>query len=501
VFQIGVERFETHDNKFFLYVPGNSTPLEYPASSVKGINVPCQSGQTQSNQNASSGTNEFGIQGSNTIGERLMPMLVEAYGTKKFGMKPTSKLTGNEEQQIIVKNAGGTNAIIDLQSHGSGTAAPGLLESKAIIGMASRRLNADEQKKLADKFNTDILAPGNEHVLALDGLAVIVNPTNSVKQLTLEQIAQIFSGEITNWHDVGGADMPINIYRRDNKSGTFDTFKSLVLQPSGGTKRDVSPQAKAFESSESLSDEVAHDPKGIGFIGLPYIGKNTPLSISSSCGIASSPSKFTVKNEEYPLARRLYLYTVGTPSNPTARELLEFALSDDAQPTVTDAEFVNQAIDFEEDELQRNWTQDVLANSSRTLGYDKPVPASEAGSFSRAMGQTRRTTIAFRFEKGSAQLDNRALQDVARLSRYLASPAMSGKRFFLVGFADSSGGWASNQHLATQRAVAVGLELQKAGLRVSRDNISAFSYMAPVACNDSDAGAAKNRRVEVWIER
>ena len=179
-----------------------------------------------------------------------MPMLIEAYGTKKYGMKPTSKLTGNEEQQIVLKNPSGAGTMIDLQSHGSGTAAPGLLEGKAIIGMASRRLTPEEEKKLADKFNTDILAPGNEHVLALDGLAVIVNPTNSVKQLTLDQIAQIFSGEITNWHDVGGADLPINIYRRDNKSGTFDTFKSLVLTPAGGTKRDMSPQAKQFESSE-----------------------------------------------------------------------------------------------------------------------------------------------------------------------------------------------------------------------------------------------------------
>ncbi len=500
--QIGVERFETHDNKFFLYVPGNSTALEYPASAVKGINVPCQAGGSSNTQNnVSSSSNEFGVQGSNTIGERLMPMLIEAYGTKKFGIKPASKLTGNEEEQITLKNSSGASTVVNLQSHGSGTATPGLLEGKAIIGMASRRLNADEQKKLSDKYNMDILAPGNEHVLALDGLAVIVNPTNSVKQLSLDQIAQIFSGEITNWHDVGGADLPINVYRRDNKSGTFDTFKTLVLQPSGGTKRDISPQAKPFESSESLSDEVAHDPKGIGFIGLPYIGKNTALSISSPCGIASSPSKFTIKNEEYPLARRLYLYTLGAPANPTARELLEFALSDDAQPTVTDAEFVNQAIDYEEDDLQNRWTQDVLNNSSRTLGYDKPIPASAANSFNRAMGQTHRTTIAFRFEKGSAQLDNRALQDVARLGRYLASPSMSNKRFYLIGFADSSGGWASNQNLATQRAVAVGLELQKTGLRVTRDNISAFSYLAPVACNESDAGAGKNRRVEVWIER
>jgi phosphate transport system substrate-binding protein len=498
-----VEKFESRDNKFFLYVPGGAAPLEYPASAVKGINVPCPAAETrQTQQNAPVGAPaEFGVQGSNTIGERLMPMLIEAFGARKFGVTPTTKLAASEEQQITLKTASGPAAVIDLKSHGSGTAAPALLDGKAVIAMASRRLNADEQKKLADRFQTDILAPGNEHVLALDGLAVIVNPDNPVRQLSLDQIARIFSGEITNWRDVGGSDTPINIYRRDNKSGTFDTFKALVLAPSGGVKRDMSSQAKSFESSEALSNEVAHDTGAIGFIGLPYVGKNTALAISSSCGIASGPSKFSIKNEEYPLARRLYLYTLGAPANPLAREFLDFALSDEAQPTVTDAEFVNQAIDFEDDDAQGRWAREAVNDPARTLGDDKPIPVAASRAFSRAIGDMHRTSVAFRFEKGSAQLDNRALQDVARLARYLASPAIAGKRYFIVGFADSTGGWQSNLRLSAQRADAVVDELRKAGVRAPKGNVASFSYMAPVACSDSDAGTARNRRVEVWIAR
>ena len=117
------------------------------------------------------------------------------------------------------------------------------------------------------------------------------------------------------------------------------------------------------------------------------------------------------------------------------------------------------------------------------------------------MEQAHRTTIAFRFEKGSAQLDNRALQDVARLARYLSAPAQAGKRYMIAGFADATGSWAANSRLADERARAVVGELRKAGIRVPRDSVVSFSYMAPVACNDSDAGAAKNRRVEVWIAR
>ncbi|MGP0061560.1 MAG: substrate-binding domain-containing protein [Beijerinckiaceae bacterium] len=501
--QISVEHFEVRDGKFFLYVPGSAKPLEYGSSAIKGINVPCQKEQPKPIAETAQPTvsGQFGIQGSNTIGERLMPMLIEAYAQRKFGMKPTNKLIGSEEQEITIMATTGTRAVIQLQSKGSGTATPGLLEGKAIIGMASRQLKPEEEKKLNEKFNIKILSPGNEHVLALDGLAVIVNSGNPVKELSLDKIAQIFAGEISNWHDVGGEDLPINLYRRDNKSGTFDTFKSLVMAPADGTKRDVSPQAKAFESSESLSDEVAHDPKGIGFIALPYIGKNTALGISSSCGIASTPSKFAVKSEEYPLARRLYLYTIGAPADPIARDLLDFALSDDAQPTVQEAEFIDQAVDFQDDDAQRRWAQDLTSDPSRTLPADKPVPRAALDEFGRVMDKAHRTTIAFRFEKGSAQLDTRAVQDVARLARYLSAPAQSGKRYMIAGFADSTGSWAANSRLALDRARAVVAELQKAGIRVPRDSVAPFSYMAPVACNDTEAGTRKNRRVEVWIAR
>ena len=182
--------------------------------------------------------------------------------------------------------------------------------------MSSRAANKDEIDKVTAQYNINLRAPGNEHVLALDGLAVIVNPDNPVKQLTLDQIARIFSGEFTNWKDVSlnGLDRPIKVHARDNKSGTYDTFVALVLAPPDQPKRQLTPQATRYESSESLSDAVAKDPGAIGFIGLPYINKNHPLNIASTCGLLSGPSKFTVKTEEYPLARRLYLYTIGTPT-------------------------------------------------------------------------------------------------------------------------------------------------------------------------------------------
>jgi phosphate transport system substrate-binding protein len=501
--KIGAERFETRDGKFLLYVAGGSEPLEYPANKVCSVNVePCACAPAPQPQPPgpapATDALHFGIHGSNTIGERLMPALIEAYARKAYGAAPVTKLGKPEEMEITINSGGAARAVIDFQSHGSGTAAKALSEGKAEIGMASRQLKQPEADLLKQAFNIDAYAPENEHVLALDGLAVIVNPQNPVQKLTLEQIGRIFSGQIVNWRDVGGPDLAISVYRRDDKSGTFDTFKALVLDPAGVK---ISPSARQFESSELLVEAAGKDPGGIGFIALPYVGKgNRALDIAAGCGLSSSASHFAVKSEEYPLARRLFLYTAGTPRNEEAAKILRFALSEDAQPVIADNEFVNLAIEFQPQDAQLAWAKGVIANPTLGVGADKQIPAVPLRGFTQAMNHMRRTTMEFRFRRASADLDTRAVQDVARLAAYLRAPENSRRTFYLVGFADGDGGWATNDGLAARRAESVARLLQRENVRVARGNIKTLSYLAPVACNDDEAGKAKNRRVEVWIE-
>jgi phosphate transport system substrate-binding protein len=502
--QIGVDRFEMKEGKFFLYVQGSADPLQYPATSVKGIDVPCTYVPAAATAPAPAPAPpsaptiaHFGIAGSNTIGERLMPMLIDAFGSKRLGMEPQSKITGKEEQEITLRSSSGTQAVINFAAHGSGTATPGLVEGKAVIGMASRALNDAETKLIDERFKVPIRAAGNEHVLALDGIAVIVHPENPVKLLTLEQIAKVFSGQIANWKDVGGADRPIHVLRRNNDSGTYDTFNTLVLSP---LKLQMSPQAAQYESSETLSSDVSKDADAVGFIALPYINKNRAVVIGSSCGITGSPSAFTVKNEQYPLARRLYLYTLGTPKESAANDLLKFALSDEAQPTIEDAEFIDQRVALQDEQDQRNWSVSVSANPEQGLPAGKLVPRDAIDDFTRFAYGARRSSVAFRFEKGSSQLDTRAVQDVGRLARFISGMGGS-KQFWIVGFTDADGGWAENLRLGKQRAAQVAGELTKAGVRVPAQNIRSQSYMAPTVCNDTDAAKGKNRRVEVWLEK
>lgn len=304
--QIKADRFEQRGDKFYLYVSGSTAPLEYAGADIAGINVPCQTSSRAAlavspvSAAAAAGKVDFAVHGSNTIGERLMPLLIEAYGQRLHGVRPTAKLGQPEEQELTLGAPGGPATTIELHAHGSGTSAKSILSGAAQIGMSSRRATDPEAQSIQSALGVDIRSPGSEHVLALDGLAVIVNPANPVRQLSLDQIAQIFAGQVTNWAAVGGSSAPIVVHRRDDKSGTYDTFNALVLAP---RKVKPSPQATAHESSETLSEAVFRDENAIGFIGLPYINRNTALPIAESCGITTAASRFTVKTEAYPLAR------------------------------------------------------------------------------------------------------------------------------------------------------------------------------------------------------
>ena len=247
---------------------------------------------------------------------------------------------------------------------------------------------------------------------------------------------------------MGGADRMIKVLRRDDKSGTFDTFKSLVLAPS---QMEIAPHLRAFEASEALSEEAARDVDAIGVDGMPYVNKNASVVIGSSCGIVGKASKFSVKTEDYPLARRLYLYTIGAPADAVARDFLRHALSDEAQPTIDEAEFVDQSVMFEDESEQSQWASAFAGDPKRGLPPGKVVPANTIAEFAKLTGATRRSSVILRFKEGSADLDNRAIGDVARLARFLKSPSLAGKSFYLVGFADANGDWAGNLGLARHR--------------------------------------------------
>ncbi|MFY9989453.1 MAG: phosphate ABC transporter substrate-binding protein, partial [Rhodoplanes sp.] len=248
------------------------------------------------------------LAGSNTIGAELAPRLLEAYA-KRNGSGDFEWRGEGEDHSLVARGQGGEFAA-DVSSHGSGTAPVQLAAGKADIGMMSRPIAAKEVAQLATIGFGKADTPGQEHVVALDGVVVLVNKANPVTQLSLADIQGLFSGAITDWSQVGGKPGPVHVYARDDKSGTYDTFKALVLKD-----KKLTGSAKRYEDSKELSDDVANDENGIGFVGFAYVRNARALAIGTECGLAYEPKEYAVKTEEYPLARRLFLYTPQKATN------------------------------------------------------------------------------------------------------------------------------------------------------------------------------------------
>lgn len=411
------------------------------------------------------------IQGSNTIGAELGPALVEGL-LQEQGLLKVHRETPDtiNEQRIVAQTAQGKRVVVEVAAHGSSTGFAALKNASADLAASSREIKDSELLNLQSLG--DLKSAAAEQVIAIDGLAIILHPDNPLQQLDTEQLARIFSGEVKTWEDLGGRGGAIHLYARDDQSGTYDTFKELVLSRRGKT---LSSAAKRFESSEQLSDAVSGDPQGIGFIGLPYVRQAKAVAIADGASQSMLPLSSLIATEDYPLSRRLFFYLPPDSSNPWAKALVAFAQSREGQLIVAANGFVSQTVH----------AMTVAPNALMPEGYQ---------SLSR---HAQRLTVNFRFEEGSANLDNKARQDLARVLDYIKRHEKTERAVTLVGFGDAKDDPARADLLSKLRAMAVRRELVKNGV-VLRE-VRGFGALMPVAANNADEGRIKNRRVEVWV--
>jgi glucose/mannose transport system substrate-binding protein len=264
------------------------------------------------------------LHGSNTIGKEIVPTLCEDF-LKYQGATSVQRRPGLREDEVDIEGVlpGESNQPVtfEIESHGSSTAFEDLARGQCDIGMSSRQVKHDEAERCASAGLGELSSPACENVIGLDGIAVLVHKNNPVISLTKQQLADIFTGRITDWSQVGGQAGPIYLYAPDEKSGTLDTFKSVIL----GT-RPLSFRASRFEDSVRLSEAVAADTNGIGFAGRTFTRNCKAVAIPDASGKPQLPSTFAISMGDYPLSRRLYLYTPANTQNKWARKFVEFAL-------------------------------------------------------------------------------------------------------------------------------------------------------------------------------
>jgi phosphate transport system substrate-binding protein len=228
---------------------------------------------------------------------------------------------------------------ISVTGGGSGTGIAALINGTVDIANASRTITADEIKQAKANGINPV-----QVVISRDAIAVVVNPQNPVRRLTLQQISDIYSGKINNWTGVGGDDRPIVRLSRETNSGTHVYFLQTVIRL-GDPKNTTlfSTDTLLLPSSEGIINEVRQNPNAIGYDGLGYIPPdlmNSVIAVARDAGGAYViPSITTVNNNSYPVSRDLYMYTNGQPTG-AIKDYINWILSPEAQKIVADLGFV-----------------------------------------------------------------------------------------------------------------------------------------------------------------
>ena len=216
------------------------------------------------------------LEGSTTVGDALAPAMLKAFLASEGAtdIEDVPATDGNKEHRDVRAKLHGDwrPSLFSVVANGSPNAFKALESGRADVGMASRPIKAEEVNELAPLG--DMKSPACEHVLALDGIAIVVNRSNQVPPLTISQVASIFHGETTDWSQVGGRPGPIHLYGRSSDSGTFDTFVALVLR---GNKNAFAPGLKIEANGDDIAQKVAADPDGAGYVGLAQIGEASAL--------------------------------------------------------------------------------------------------------------------------------------------------------------------------------------------------------------------------------
>lgn len=216
---------------------------------------------------------------------------------------------------------------ITVSESGSGNGAKSMVNGTCDVAIMSRPMKDSEFKAAAEKGIQPVA-----HVAALDGLPILVHPSNPVQDLTVEQVRRIFLGEISNWKDLGGPDKAIVTISRDTNSGTYETFAKLVM-----AKQKIHENCEYVGSNGAIRQRVQSTPSAIGYAGLGFVDKTVKaLKIN---GIYPSPE--TVQAGEYPVARPLFMYTNKYPKLGSALyQFVTIHLTADGQEMVEEIGFV-----------------------------------------------------------------------------------------------------------------------------------------------------------------
>ena len=330
--------------------------------------------------------------------------------------------------------------------------------------------------------------PFGTRSLALDALVPVMAPDNPTPEISTTDLVKALAGEVTNWAEVGGPDMPIVLHVLDPASDLQRALADRLGAPI--TAGVVHPDMAA------LAEAVAKDPWALAITGRAEVGAAKLLPLTDSCGFPLLPTPLAVKAEDYPLAMPIFLLTPPRRLPLMAREFLEFLSSPAAQQVISSAGYVDRSAS------RQPMTADGLRLINAIQGAGDDVTLADLKRLVNLMDGADRLSLTFRFEDGSSTLDAQSQDNLADLARLIATGQFKGERLVLAGFSDGSGAAPANLALSVERASRVAQELAAVAPDLGADAlpvVEGFGEALPMACDETPAGRHLNRRVELWV--
>ena len=438
---------------------------------------------------------ELSISGSATIGEVLMPALIEGFALRrgysavrerKDATHFVYSLRNNTDDALLGK--------FTFRVTNTDEGFADLLADEADIVMSLREIRLTENRRANEAGLGDLQGPNRSRVLALDAMVPITAPGNPVDFISPAVLARVFAGRVTNWQDLGGPDAPISIHLRDSKSGLSQAVQDRLMAPAGLV---LESSIIRHQTNKGLSAAVTNDPFAIGISSYSETGNADVLVLTGTCGFSLRAGRVTIKTEDYPLTAPMFLYIPARRLPKLAREFLTFTRSPSAQIVIRRAGFVDQA----PEELSINQQGDRFANAISLIGTE--IALNDVKRLAKVLSPMKRLSTSFRFRAGSSALDAQSLSNVQQLARAIETGVYDERSVKFVGFSDGQGPSAGNKQIALRRANTVLAAVKKAAETVDLDDldisVDAFGETLPMACDDSAWGRQVNRRVEVWV--
>lgn len=448
--------------------------LEVDARTVTCIGSDCPKAQNL--------TSEIALFGNQTLVNQLLIPLLESYSFALDANIETSVETDAKSNIKIISQSGQEFAKIAVQ-------AGNLSELKNAVAKGKNAL-------VIGSGSSDVLAnigkQSNIIPLAADALVAITSDTNSVKSISLDALQKVITGTTTNWKDIGGPDVDINVYLPQKKSDLTKISKDM------GFDLSKSKTAERFDNLNDLSNAAASDPYGLGFTNFSNLRTAKALPIHGSCGAYIQPNVFNISAGNYPATYYHYIEAKSEKPPIFAREFLSYLGEAQAKDMINRQGYPSLSV-FE----------NGLADQGNRIVHGllstaKSVPITEIRSMLNTLNGARQLSTVLRFAPGTTDLDAQSAAALEALVSEFFLGNYADQTLMVIGFTKSEGSTGENKRNSKAAAQLISRYIKDAdsGGLLEDLQIVVFGYgeASPLVCEDTPEGATINNRVEIWVK-